>query len=479
MAAKGKYGKLINNTAIIAAGQFGSKVLVYLLVRFYTTVLTQTEYSIASNITEMATLLIPLISLGIGEAVFRFAMDKDYLKKDVFTNGFIAFFGGSLLFLIIIPILSAIPYFDGLVWLIVVYVMASILHSLCSQFIRARGQFKLFAVQGFVNTALTIFFNIIFLIPLKMSYVGYVLSVACADTLTTLFIVVVAKLWEEIDFSAASGKTLRKMMIYSIPMIPTTIFWWVTTVSDRYMVTFFKGDAVNGLYTAAYKIPTLLMVLSGIFVNAWRNSAVDERESSDYKYFFGKVFDVFINIIFIIAAAIIAFTPIITRMMFAESYYDAWIYIPILTFAMVFYNFVSFTGSVYVVEKKTKWSFYTSLSGAVTNIILNFILIPTFSAYGAAIATAASFVVSFIFRLITTRKMVDYPVNFTRFCTCTALIILQTVFMTLKNQIGLWVYLIQAILLILVIVITAPVLIDALLKIVKGRSNARNEQQTE
>ena len=479
MAAKGRYGKLINNTAIIAAGQFGSKVLVYLLVRFYTSVLDTTEYSIASNVTEMATLLIPIISLGIGEAVFRFAMDSSYLKKDVFTNGFIAFFGGSLLFLIIIPVLCFIPYFDGTVWLIVVYVVASILHSLCSQFIRARGQFKLFAVQGFVNTALTIFFNIIFLLPLKMSYVGYVLSVACADTLTMLFIFFGARLWQYFDFRAASGKTLRQMLIYSIPMIPTTIFWWVTNVSDRYMVTFFKGNDVNGLYAAAYKIPTLLMVLSGIFVNAWRNSAVDEKDSSDYRIFFGKVFDAFSNIIFLIAAAITAFTPIITRLMFAEAYYDAWIYIPILTFAMIFFNFVSFTGSVYVVVKKTKWSFITSLAGAVTNIVLNLLLIPPFSAFGAAVATAASFVVSFVFRLITTRKMVNYPVNFAKMLTCIVLTLLQTVIMTARQYLGVFGYIVQAILLLLVCAIVMPPLVRDFMKIIKGRSNARNEQQTE
>ena len=164
MSGKGRYGRLVNNTAIIAAGQIGSKVLVYLLVRLYTEVMSSSEYSMASNITETSTLLIPLISLGIGEAVFRFAMDKNYSKKDVFTSGFVTFMLGSLLFFGIVPILVAIDYFNGVEWLIVVYVIASILHSICSQFIRARSQFKLYAVQGLINTSLTILFNIIFLL---------------------------------------------------------------------------------------------------------------------------------------------------------------------------------------------------------------------------------------------------------------------------------------------------------------------------
>ena len=466
MSQKGRYGRLVNNTAIIAAGQIGSKVLVYLLVRLYTEVMSSPEYSMASNITETSTLLIPLISLGIGEAVFRFAMDKNYSKKDVFTSGFVTFLLGSLLFIGIVPILVAIPYFDGVEWLIIVYVIASILHSICSQFIRARSQFKLYAVQGLINTSLTIFFNIIFLIPLKMSYIGYVLSVAVADTLTMLFIFIGCKLWTCFDLKAVRLGTIKSMLRYSIPIIPTTIFWWVTNVSDRFMVTYFKGDAVNGLYSAAYKIPTLLMVLSGIFVNAWRNSAVDERESSDYRMFFGRIFDLFSDIIFLIASGIITFTVLITKLMFAKDYFDAWIYIPVLTFAMVFFNFVSFTGTVYVVEKKTVWSSLTSFAGALLNVILNLILIPVFSATGAAIATAASFVLVFALRIITTRKMINYPVNFTKLYVNTALLTIQALIISFPVP---GKYIIAGLLLIMAMIINAPPLIRAGVQIVKHK----------
>ena len=46
-----KYKRLWSNTASVAVGTLGSKLLMYLLVRFYTEVLTNEQYSIASNIT--------------------------------------------------------------------------------------------------------------------------------------------------------------------------------------------------------------------------------------------------------------------------------------------------------------------------------------------------------------------------------------------------------------------------------------------
>ena len=411
MAQKGKYRRLLDNTAVIAAGQIGSKVLVYLLTRLYTSVMTSSEYSVASNLTETATLLIPLISLGIGEAVFRFAMDKSYSKKDVFTSGYAAFLMGAFLFAAAIPVLCSIPYFEGLEWLIVTYVISSILHTICSQFIRAQGQFRLYALQGLLNTVLTITCNVIFLIPLNMSYVGYVLSVSVADLLSMIFIFVSARLWQYFDIGSVTSATLKDMLKFSIPMIPTTIFWWVTNVSDRFMITYFVGDSVNGLYSAAYKIPTLLMVLSGIFINAWRNSAIDEKDSKEYKSFYERVFDMFSGIIFIIASGIIAFTFLLTYIMFAPDFRSAWIYIPVLTCAMVFFNFVSFLGSVYVVSKKTVWSFITSLAGALLNVVLNFLLIPIIGAMGAALATLASFVIVFILRVITASRITSFNMH--------------------------------------------------------------------
>ncbi len=437
MSEKGKYRRLLNNTAIIGAGQIGSKVLVYLLVRLYTSVMSSAEYSVASNVTETATLLIPLISLGIGEAVFRFAMDKSYSKKDVFTNGYVAFFLGALLFALALPVISAIPYFEGLSWLIVLYVVSSVLHTLCSQFIRAEGKFKLYALQGLINTSLTIVCNIIFLIPLQMSYVGYVLSVCVADLLSMLLIFVGAKLWSYFDFRAVKADTLKQMLKFSIPMIPTSIFWWITNVSDRFMITYFVGDSVNGLYSAAYKIPTLLMVLSGIFINAWRNSAIDEKDSDEYNSFYERVFDMFSGIIFIIASGIVAFTPLITFLMFDPSYGDAWIYIPVLTAAMVFFNFVSFLGSVYVVSKKTVWSFVTSLAGALINIALNFILIPRIGALGAAVATLASFVVVFVLRVITTRMITSFNLKLPKLVLNSSLLALQCIAM--NTRIPCWI----------------------------------------
>ena len=65
------------------------------------------------------------------------------------------------------------------------------------------------------------------------------------------------------------------MLKYCVLFIPTATFWWITSVSDRYMITVWLGNA------AAAKLPTILTVLSSVFMEAWLFSAVTERQEGE------------------------------------------------------------------------------------------------------------------------------------------------------------------------------------------------------
>ena len=68
-----KYRTLAANTALISIGTFASKFLLFFMVRFYTAYLSPSDYGTADLITQTANLLIPVVSFGITDGVFRFA----------------------------------------------------------------------------------------------------------------------------------------------------------------------------------------------------------------------------------------------------------------------------------------------------------------------------------------------------------------------------------------------------------------------
>ena len=194
-----KYGRLISNTLIFAVGKFASKFMVLLLMPLYTSILSTEEYGVADLITQTANLLIPIFCVGICDAIFRFAIDSED-KKKVFSTSICVLMAGSVLLGILSPLLSFVGYFDGYVWLICIFVISSNLHSVCAQYLRAIGKVGVFATQGIINTALTIIYNVAFLIVFDMGVTGYVLSVIVADLSVTVGLFIFCKLYREFSF---------------------------------------------------------------------------------------------------------------------------------------------------------------------------------------------------------------------------------------------------------------------------------------
>ncbi|MBE6600288.1 MAG: hypothetical protein E7640_03720 [Ruminococcaceae bacterium] len=425
--SEGKYKKLLSNTAIYGIGTFASKILVFLLTRLYTECLSPTEYGTADLISNAANLLIPLAAAGVCDGIFRFALDaNESNKKNVFSTGCTLLGISSAVFAVVMAIAFAFGVYSEYLWLVAAYVLMSNFHSACALYIRALDRTKLYALQGIMNTVLTISFNILFLVILPESSFfngvnGYVLSVVIADAIMGAFLMLYARLYRDISPKAYDKSLSKQLIKYSLPLVPTTIFWWITNVSDRFMVTYFCGEAANGLYTVAYKIPTLIILITGVFSEAWQFSAVKESDERERSEFYTKVFSYFRSVIFATGAFVIAFSQIIALLLYAEEYYSAWTYIPVLVGSSMFSAFVTFLSSVYVVKKKSIKSFLTAMAGSIINIALNFVMIPEsltlfgvtvpllgLGAQGAAIATAISYASVFLIRAVDTKKLLNF-----------------------------------------------------------------------
>ena len=460
-----KYRKLLSNTLILTIGTFASKLLVYFLMPLYTAILSKEEYGTADLITNAANLLIPFCCIGITHGVFRFAADEEENNKVVFSSGVSVLLLSSTVFLVLSPLISFVPYFESHAWLLAFYVVSSNFHTLCKEYIRAKGHTKLYAFQGILGTALTIAFNILFLIPMELGVTGYVLSVAVADAIGTVFLIIYAKLYGDISFKCVSVSKIKEMLRYSLPMMPTTVIWWITNVSDRFMVTHFWGSGENGIYSAAYKIPTIIALVAGVFNEAWQISAISEsKDEGEIKSFFGEVFERYQAVLFLGCSLLIPFTPLATRMLLDSSYFEAWSFMPVLLMATVFSSLVTFIGTIYTVKKKTVMSLLTAAFGAILNIVLNFALIPSMGAQGAGIATAISYFAVFAFRAIHSRSFMPFRLGAGTLALNSLIACVQVVFMVLSLPGNV---LVQVIAVALTCAINARSLISAVKKVLK------------
>lgn len=405
-----KYQKLAGNTLVFAVGSFGAKLLSFLLVRLYTNRMSPSDYSTADLIYQTVNVLYPLVTLSMADAIIRYGVDKAYDNKKVYSIAIFSTIAGMTLLAILSPLFGLIDAFKGYGFLIYVYCYCSGFRQLASSFVRARGYVKLFALDGVGSTLNIVIWNVIFLVGFNMGVTGYILSIIISDVLSFLFLTVIASLHKFLDFKFVTKDLFKEMLKYSAPLIPTYVLWWVTSASDRWFVIEMVSKDDNGIYSAAYKIPTLLMLVTTLFFQAWQMSAIENKDDKDLGKFYGQIYNAYTSLLFIAAAGIIMIVKPFTFVLLDEEYRGAYQYTPLLIIAMLFQCFCQFLSSVYNVKKKSMNSMLTSLVAAVVNIILNLLLIPKYEVYGAAVATIAAYFSCYIIRIFDSRSYVPFKV---------------------------------------------------------------------
>lgn len=401
-----KYTRLFSNTILFGVSTFSSKVLSFFLTSLYTRVMSTASYSTVEIVVQTANLLVPLVSLGIAQAVIRFGLEKAVNPKSVFTGGLTAIGAGFAALLLFLPAVQLVSKLQGNILLLYLYVFFSCLRLLCTQFVRSQMKVRLFAIDGILSTAYTLGFTVLFLVVFQWGATGYLLAIICADALSSLFLFATARLHRYVKPRYFNKKLQKEMLRYALPLVPAAMFWWITNASDRYFIAYMVSDAENGLYMAASKLPGLVSMVASIFMEAWQLSAVKDGQGAGKQTFFTQIFTALMAVSFVGGAALIFASKFIVGFWLGADFYMAWKYVPLLVIAIIFSCLVTFLNSVYMVEKRSGLSLVTMLAGAVANLAFNALLIPRFGPNGAAFATLLSYILVFVLRAISTRQFV-------------------------------------------------------------------------
>lgn len=410
-----KYRKLLNNTLIFAIGTFGSKLLSFILVRLYTGCMTTEQYGTADLLYQAVNVLYPIVTLSMADALIRFGIDKAYDNKKIYTIALTTTAGGLAVLLLFTPLINSIEAFKGYGLLLFVYCFFSSFKQLAASFVRARGLVKLFAIDGIFSTLIIVVSNLILLLKFDLGVTGYVCSIIISDALSLLGLIVISELYKFFDIKSLDKKLFREIVKYSLPLVPTYILWWITSASDRYFVIEMVSSAENGIYSAAHKIPTLLLLVTTLFYQAWQMSAIENKDDKDLSGYYKQVYGAYSSLLFIAAAGLIMivkpFTYILVDNDPEKNFVFGYHYTPILIIAMIFQCLCQFLSSIYNVRKKSVNSMVTSIVAAVVNITLDILLIPRLGAYGAAIATMTAYFACFMVRVFDTRSYVKFDIS--------------------------------------------------------------------
>ena len=433
-ACMGEQKRLLKNSAIIAIGGFSSKVIAFLLLPIYTSYLSTSEYGSYDYIVSFATMLAPFVTMLMQESMFRFLIDAEEEDRSKVISNSIIIICTNLAALTVIMLGVFAFTKNTLVLYILFYIYALIPGTCVSAILRGIGEMGQYALYNFIISFATVIFNIFFIVVLKMGLLGLFSGFVVAHLLVSVVFLIRIKIWKLVHYNELSKPMIKRMLTYSIPLIPNSISWTIINFSDRLIVFNVLDPSANGIYSVSNKFPSLIDTVYGFFLTAWKESAarVLHGTQEEIAKFYNSMYKNLKHLLFSFSLFVTAAMPFLFRIFVNEKFYDGYIYTVILIFGVYFSNISGFYGGIFSAYMKTKIMGTTTIVAAIINIVVNLLMIKNFGLYAAAVSTFVANFVICVYRRIKLNEYMAFDGDM-KFCIGSTIFSVAVVFLFLQN----------------------------------------------
>ena len=395
-----KKKELAKNTAVISIGKICTQLITFLLLPLYTSVLSTKEYGIVDLIATLVTLLVPVITLQIEQGIFRELIEvrgNDKEIKSIISSGINCTLLQIIVFIIVFSFFS-IFINNEYKYLLAINVIAYIISSIFLQIARGIGDNGKYAFGSFLCALSTIAFNILFLVVFKFGVYGMLYGTILGYVVCAIYLFISIKIYKYYDFKESKNDIIKKMLKYTIPLVPNAISWWVFNASDRLIVSTILGLSFTGLLSAALKFSNVVTAAYNVFHISWVESISLHIKDNDISDFFNSTFNLILSFFASIIVGIIGFMPFVFPLLINVKFAFSYSLIPIALIAAIFHIIVSLETAVYYGYKNSKSIANTAVISAAINVFVHLILIWLLGLYASVISTLVAYFVMSIYR---------------------------------------------------------------------------------
>jgi O-antigen/teichoic acid export membrane protein len=411
-----KLKELTKDTAIYGISTMLGRFLNFILVPFYTNVFTPADYGVVILIYSYIALFNIIFIYGMDAAFLKYAAFKDIGdEKDNFSTPFLSILFTSVLFcgLIILlrqPIAHFVELKSELNYLIILSALilffdANAVISFLK--LRLERKAKLFSFIKIASILFNIILNVFLILKLKWGIEAIFISNLSASVLS--FILLLPTLSRNFKFSF--HKILfNRLLKFGLPYLPAGLGMMLVQVIDVPILEKLTDVKTVGIYKANYKLGIFMMLFVNMFQYAWQPFFLTNAKEENAKEIFSKVLTYFTIVGSLLLIILSLFISDIVQINFSgfsiigSSYWSGLYIVPIILLAYLFNGlYVVFSAGIYIEEKSIYAPIVAGL-GALTNVAINYLLIPSLNILGAALATLASYVVMAAGYYIVTQK---------------------------------------------------------------------------
>jgi PST family polysaccharide transporter len=200
----------------------------------------------------------------------------------------------------------------------------------------------------------------------------------------------------------------KNLLNNSWPMLLSGMAIMLYMRIDQIMLGKMLGDSEVGIFSAALRLSEVWYMIPMIILPSLYPILIDNKKNNEVKYgsLVQLTLDFMVGIALLIAVVITVFSGDLIVLIYGDNYKSAAPVLAVHIWASIFV-FIGVAGSYwYLTENLQKLSFYRTILGAIINIVLNYILIPTYGVLGSAIATVIAQAFSSYFGDLLSKKTI-------------------------------------------------------------------------
>lgn len=410
----GLYKKLFKQTAIYGLATVLPRMFSFLLVPLYTNLLPKAEYGKVSIIFAYMIFFNVILAYGMETAFFRFYNNEDN-KKSVIETSMISIFWTTVCFLFVALLFRTTladwsgidaQYITYTIWILALDALVIIPFSK----LRAIQKPMVYASIKIGNVLVNLILSVLFLLyfPILVEEnprgfasslyidnfeIGYIFLANIIASLLTFVILSPDYVFLKWKFDLVLWK---KMLRYGLPIMVAGIAFAINEQFDKILLAKLLPEKIAesevGVYSACYKLGLFMVLYRTAYTLGIEPFFFSHASDKNAPTTYATVTKYFVIFGSLIMLTVIVFADLFKLIMIRDSsYWEAMKVVPLIILANFCLGIYTNLSVWYKLIDKTYIGAYISIAGAVITLALNFLLIPSMSYYGSAIATLAAY----------------------------------------------------------------------------------------
>jgi len=387
--------QLIKNTTIYALGDIIPRLLAFISFPILTTYLTPADYGIVNYISTLSTFLLVCCFLCTNTyyLVFFYRCENEIAQKKLLGNLSTFIIGFNVLIVLFFCLFgeyffifldSNIPYYPYIIIGVLTNFFA-IFSVLPSALYRLLEKPLFLTVLNISKGIISLVLTMILVIYYNYSALGVLYSTLIVNAIYAGIFLYSTRKYIIWNFNV---NQIKEILIFSLPLVPGSLAYYITTISDRVLIDKYLNLIDLGIYSTAATLALILNIFSYGAYKAFEPFIFKSWGSNDFLVVFEKMRNAFIYVLLLGGFSLSLFSKEFFQIMSSVKFHEAYFYVPMIIIGVYAASIKMLYGTIVTAKGKTKVNSLISIIGAVISIVLNITLLPKFGLISAALVSS-------------------------------------------------------------------------------------------